>query len=248
MKLVAAQIRSMAGDIDANIERHARFIERAAFHGGAAVCFPELSLTGYEPRMAQRLAMAPDDSRLDVFQALSNRHRLLIAVGAPYRGRHGTEIGMFVFRCRKTPAVYAKQILHDDELPYFSAGDRAMTFPLGGAVLAPAICYESLQERHAREAKAAGATVYLASVAKAARGVDTAYRHYPAIARQHGLTVLMANGVGPADDFTMPGSSAAWSDDGDRVCNAGTDEEAIVVFDLATHRGEVVSFARPEAL
>ncbi|PTT61356.1 carbon-nitrogen hydrolase family protein [Stenotrophomonas sp. HMWF003] len=240
MKLVAAQLRALAGDIDGNIQRHIAVIERAASDGAAVVVFPELSLTGYEPRMAQRLAMSCDDPRLEVFQALSDRDQMLIAVGAPHRGQEGIEIGMFVFRCGEVPVVYAKQMLHADEQPYFHPGDRPMVFPLHGAVIAPAICYESLQTAHADAAVARGATVYLASVAKAARGVDTGYRHYPAIAQHHGLTVMMANGVGPADDFVMAGRSAVWRTDGTCVCSADAEGEALVVYDLATQVGEVL--------
>jgi predicted amidohydrolase len=240
MKLVAAQMRALAGDIDSNIHRHIAVIERAASHGAALVVFPELSLTGYEPRLAQRLAMAQDDPRLQVFQALGDRHQMLIAVGAPHTGRDGIEIGMFVFRCREAPTVYAKQMLHADERPYFHPGDRPMVVALRGAVIGPAICYESLQAVHAQAAAARGATVYLASVAKAPRGVETGYRHYPAIARQHGMTVMMANGVGAADDFVMAGRSAVWRNDGQCVSSADAEGEALVVYDLATQVGEVL--------
>lgn len=243
MKLVAAQMRSIAGDVEGNLQRHIQFIELAASHGAAAVFFPELSLSGYEPSMAERLAMTPGDARLEVLQTLSDRYRLLIAVGAPFRGHRGTEIGMFVFRCGEAPVVYSKQILHADELPFFSPGTKSEVFPLGGEVIAPAICYESLQDAHVHAARASGATVYLASVAKSARGVEIAYRHYPAVAREHGLTVMMANGVGPADDFVMPGRSAVWRDDGALVRSADTEAEAVVVYDLATRTGEVLPLA-----
>ena len=44
MRLVAVQMRSVAGAIEGNVERHLRCVEWAASHGGAAVFFPELSL------------------------------------------------------------------------------------------------------------------------------------------------------------------------------------------------------------
>jgi len=240
MKLVAVQMRSAAGDIEANIRRHIRFIELAASEGGAAVFFPELSITGYEPGLAQGMAMTLEDARLGVFQALSDRHQMLIAVGAPYQGHQGVEIGMFAFRRGEAPTVYSKQILHADELPFFAAGGKSAAFHLGGEVIAPAICYESLQESHVRAAADGGATVYLASVAKSARGVDSAYRHYPAIAQRHRLTVMMSNSVGPADDFVATGCSAAWNEEGALVCHADAEGEAVVVYDLAAREGRVL--------
>nr|WP_254913557.1 carbon-nitrogen hydrolase family protein [Stenotrophomonas maltophilia] len=137
MKIVAAQMRSASGDIDGNIERHVHFIERAVSCGGAAVFFPEMSLTGYEPRLAEQLAMTPDDAHLEVFQSLSDRHQILVAVGGPYRGNDGPEIGMFVFRSGQAPAVYTKQMLHADELPYFKAGTTSLSVTLGEEFLSP---------------------------------------------------------------------------------------------------------------
>ena len=56
-----------------------------------------------------------------------------------------------------------------------------------------------------------GANIYLASVAKSARGVDKAFSHYPAVAQRYAMTVLMANCVGPCGDFVAVGQSAMWN-------------------------------------
>lgn len=240
MKLVAVQMRSTAGDIAQNIQRHTDFIERAAACSAKVIVFPEMSLTNYEPQMAETLAMTENDSRLQALQSLSDRHQMLIAVGGPYRGRHGVEVGMFVFRSGRALEVYSKQMLHPDESPYFQAGSRSLTLSIEDEIIVPGICYESLQSTHAQAAKAAGATIYLTSVANGVGGVTRAYSHYPAIARQHGLTVLMANGIGSADDYELFGHSAAWTCDGELVCSASADAEALVVYDLASRTGEIL--------
>lgn len=237
MKIAAAQIRSVPGDIEGNIERHVRLIERAGSRGSAAVFFPEMSLTAYEPRMAEQLAMTEADARLDVLQALSDRHQMLIAVGAPYRGVQGPEIGMFIFRSRQARAVYSKQMLHADERPYFTPGTRILPLTLGADTLVPAICFESLQRETVLAAKQAGATVYVASVAKHSLGMQRAYPHYATVAREHAMVVMVSNGVGHADGFEMSGQSAAWGQDGALVCSAGNEEEALVVYDLTTRSG-----------
>lgn len=241
MKLVAAQIASTAGDIVKNIAKHEQLVERAATHGANGIFFPELSLTGYEPGLAAQLAMAPDDQRLDTFQRLSDRFAMLIAVGAPLRGEHGIEIGMIVFQPGVARSAYAKQQLHVDELPFFSPGAQQRLFSVGGHLLAPAICYESLQPDHAQQAADAGAHIYFASVAKSARGVAAAYNHYPAIARRHAMTVIMANCVGPADNFNGAGQSGVWSADGALVICAPATAEALLVHDVMSGTGELVT-------
>ncbi|WP_439449274.1 carbon-nitrogen hydrolase family protein [Stenotrophomonas sp. ATs4] len=241
MKIVAAQMRSAPGDIVGNIERHVHFIELAASCGGAAVFFPEMSLTGYEPRLAEQLAMTADDARLEVFQSLSDRHQILVAVGGPYRGKDGPEIGMFVFRSGQALAVYTKQMLHADELPYFKAGTTPLSVTLGDEILVPAICFESLQMESALRAKDVGATVYVASVAKNMIGMERAHRHYATVALELGMIVLVCNGVGHADGFEMAGESAAWDNSGALRCSAGTEDEALVVYDLAEQSGSTVA-------
>ena len=58
--LAAAQCSAVAGDIAANAGRHLDFIDAAHRQGVNILVFPELSLTGYEPTLAGRLAQAAD--------------------------------------------------------------------------------------------------------------------------------------------------------------------------------------------
>jgi predicted amidohydrolase len=129
--------------------------------------------------------------------------------------------------------VYSKQHLHADELPYFVAGDGQVTLAAGKDVVAPAICYESLLDEHSAQAAALGATVYVASVAKSAKGVAKAEAHYPSVARRHSMPVLMANCVGACDDFEAAGGSAVWSASGERLAALPATVEGILVFDSA---------------
>lgn len=234
MKLIAAQIRPVPGDCEANIAKHMAAIQQAANLGANLVLFPELSLTGYEPRLADALAMDASDSRLDEFQRLSDQYGMLIAVGAPTQGREGIEISMISFQPGQPRTCYSKQILHADELPFFAAGSRKLVLNHADVILAPAICYESLQPSHAEEAAQSGAQVYLASVAKSERGTALAEAHYPVIAEKHSMTVVMANCVGAADDYVAAGCSAIWNNQGQILCSADAVQEALVAYDTQT--------------
>ena len=182
-----------------------------------------------------------DDSRLDVFQMLSHALKITIGVGAPTPGPAGVRISMLVFRSDAARIVYSKQHLHADELPYFVAGNGQVTLAEGGDVVAPAICYESLLDEHSAQAAALGATVYIASVAKSANGVAKADAHYPAIARRHSMPVLMANCVGPCDDFETVGGSAVWNADGELLARLPSIGEGALLFDTSTN--ETVAIA-----
>jgi predicted amidohydrolase len=241
MKLVAAQILPVAGEVEKNITRHIDVIHLAASQGAQLVLFPELSLTGYEPKLAEALAVHPCDSRFDEFQKLSDQYGMLIAVGVPTKGTQGTEISMITFQPGLERTRYSKQHLHADELPFFTAGTQQLVLSQANFVLAPAICYESLQPIHAEQAAASGAQVYLASVAKSERGITSAYSHYPMIAKQHSMTVIMANCIGAADDFVAAGCSAIWNSDGELVCSADASQEALVAYDIQTGEASIFS-------
>ncbi|MDV2453151.1 carbon-nitrogen hydrolase family protein [Xanthomonas hortorum] len=234
MKLIAAQISSIPGEIEKNISKHLDVIRLAASEDADVLVFPELSLTGYEPGLAEALAVHPTDRRFNEFQVLSDRYGMLIAVGAPTKGTKGTEISMVCFQPGLARSTYSKQHLHVDEYPFFTPGTEQLVLRHADHVLAPTICYESLQASHAEHAAELGAHVYLASVAKSERGVASAYSHYPMMAKTHSMTVMMANCVGAADNFIGAGLSAIWNSTDELVCSADAFQEALVAYDIRT--------------
>jgi predicted amidohydrolase len=234
MKLAVAQTRPVKGNIEKNIEVHKKLIELAAAYAVDLIVFPELSLTGYEPTLAKQLATTPDDKRLNVFQSLTNEKNLIIAIGLPTIGVNGIHISMIIFQPNQKTKIYSKQILHKDEYPFFVPGTANLMLTFANKKIAPAICYESLQPEHAATAAINGANIYLASVAKSANGVDKAYRHYPEIARNHSMLVLMSNCVGACDDFEATGQSAIWNEEGKRLGQLNDKEEGILIIDTNT--------------
>ena len=55
MKIALCQIKPKSGDITFNISKHMEFIAKAINANADFICFPELSLTGYEPELAKEL-------------------------------------------------------------------------------------------------------------------------------------------------------------------------------------------------
>ncbi|NYS60432.1 carbon-nitrogen hydrolase family protein [Vreelandella salicampi] len=231
MKACAAQLRPIAGDLAANVAKHLELIELAVSQQADVVFFPELSLTGFEPRLADSFAIDIADQRLDVFQEHSDKTDMLIGVGMPISTGSGVFIGMVWFSPGDARRLYAKQQLHADELPYFVAGGKQLVLERNGSRLVPAICYESLQMDHGDSAATLSADMYLASVAKPVGGIAKAMTHYPAVASKHNMLVIMANCVGPSDDFISVGQSAAWNGRGELLAQMDAEAEGVVVLD-----------------
>jgi predicted amidohydrolase len=239
MRVCAAQLRPVPGDVPTNAAKHLELIALAAAHRVDLVFFPELSLTGYEPRLAGSLAIPVSDDLLGVFQECSDSSNLFIGVGMPIAAGVGVRIGMIWFAPGMPRRMYAKQQLHVDEIPDFVPGEEQLVLECGGRKLAPAICYESLQMAHADSAAALAAAFYLASVAKPAGNVAKAMGHYPAVARRHQMHVIMANCVGPSQDFVSVGQSAAWNARGELLAQMDAVSEGVVVLDMASGAASV---------
>jgi predicted amidohydrolase len=239
MKICAVQLRPIAGDIAANLLKHIWCAETAASHGADLIYFPELSLTAYEPSLAKTLAMTSDDTRLAVFQQLSDAHNLTIGVGLPLKRDDDVQIGMVWCAPKVSRRVYAKQQLHSSELAYFVSGINQLVIRINDHNIAPAICYESLQSSHTDSAAKLGADIYLASVAKSANVLDKAMPHYPLVARQHHMFVLMANSVGACDSWQSVGQSAVWGRDGVLLAQMDSESEGWVMLDTLTAKASI---------
>ncbi len=122
MKICIAQTKAVKGDIAQNIIHHKELAEFAALRSSQIIIFPELSLTGYEPELANALATNKDDERFNDLQLVSDKRNIVIGAGIPIRSDKGILIGMIIFRPLQPRQTYFKQYLHPDEEPYFMKG------------------------------------------------------------------------------------------------------------------------------
>lgn len=234
MKICAAQLRSVPGDIEANLDKHDALIDLALSHQAEMIIFPELSLTGYEPALAKALATSADDPRLQPFQTISNKSKIVIGVGLPTKRETHACISMILFQPNQKRKTYSKKYLHEDEEPYFVSGDNFPTLKIGETTIGLAICYELSVPQHAEAAYQHGAQLYAASVAKHARGMTQAGERLAKIARGYGIPTLIANSLGPSDNFVGSGQSAAWNSAGERLNTLDSERDGILLFDTET--------------
>lgn len=234
MKIAIAQTRPTKGNISANIEIHKELIALAISQKADTIFFPELSVTGYEPELANELATNHDDKTFNDFQEISNKNKITIGLGMPTKAVSGVKISMIIFQPDTVRQTYSKQQLHSDEFPFFINGEKQIIVTVKNKKIAPAICYESLQTDHSENANKLGAEIYLASVAKSQNGIDKAMTHYPSIAKKFSMPVLMANCVGFCDNFESVGQSSVWTKQGNLAGQLDKKSEGILIFDTET--------------
>jgi predicted amidohydrolase len=241
MRIGIAQTRPVKGNIEANIASHTRLVELAIAQGADAVFFPELSIIGYEPTLAGELATDTADSRLDIFQQISDKNNITIAVGLPTRGTNGILITMVIFQPHQPRQAYSKQHLHSDELPFFINGNKQVFISNDSLTIAPGICYETSLPQHWENVHQRGANIYVASVAKTAAGIERSSKIFSEMAKKYSMTVLLSNSLGPADNFLSAGKSAVWDSQGNLVAQLDDASEGILVYDTATGKAEEIT-------
>jgi predicted amidohydrolase len=233
MKISVAQTRPVKGDVQSNIDNHRKLIDLAVSAGADVIIFPELSLTGYEPYLAQELATHRDDDRFDVFQRISDAEQITIGVGMPTKTPALPCITMLLFQPHKARQTYSKKHLHSDEELFFASGQNSAGL-MDERKTALAICYELSIAEHAANAFQSGAEIYAASVAKTAEGVGKAAERLSDIARRYSMTVLMSNCVGPCDNFESAGRTSVWNNKGALVAQLDDASEGVIIFNVET--------------
>jgi predicted amidohydrolase len=241
--LAAAQSTSKRGDIKTNIKNHLKLIETAAEQGAQLTIFPELSLTGYEPDLAETHALTPTDPRLTPLQTTADKHQTSILAGAPYKSPVGTHIAAFLYTPNQEPQIYTKHHLHPGEEKHFTPGTKKLTINISQTQISPAICADIAHPEHASEAAAKGSMVYAAGVMITPQGYANDAGLLQSYAEKHGITVLLSNYASATGGYPSAGRSAVWDEHGRLMAQAPESGEAIVLCTIMadTAMGKVIT-------
>jgi predicted amidohydrolase len=227
-KVALAQIDSRVGDIQANLERHLEYIEKANDDGAQLIIFPELSLTGYTLRdLAWDIALDPLKS--DIFDALRRAsHHISIVLGfVESASNHGIynsaaflEDGSIKYVHRK---IYLPTYGMFEEGRYFGSGSTVAAFDskLGrmGVLICEDLWHLSLPYLLAVDG-AEVLCVLAASPTRLGNEEDrfdnqvVNYEHLRTYARLLNFYLLFCNRVGFEDGVNFWGGSALTLPDG----------------------------------
>jgi len=243
-RIAAAQVASKRGDLDANLAAHAAAISVAGAHGISVLVFPELSLTGYEPDLAESMAMSPNDPRLQPLRSTAMQRNVSILFGLPLsNGAMKPSLGVVLFEASGAISTYAKMHLGAQEHEFFAPGAAPLVFAASGHVIGTAICADSSQASHAQLYANKGATVYAAGVFLNAAWYPADAPRLAAFALQHQWLVVMANHAASVGTLVSVGDSAIWGPDGKPVAQARGTQSCLVVAESveSAWRGQLVA-------
>jgi predicted amidohydrolase len=232
MKICAAQTRPIKGNIPQNIETHKKLVEIAISNQVDIIIFPELSLTGYEPELADELSTSQlEDNRLNDFQLISNENNIIIGVGMPTKSENGICISMIIFQPNEKRQIYSKQYLHPGEEQYFVSGQNISPIEKKDNKIAFAICYETSIFEHSEAAHKNGADIYIASVLNSVNSVDKDIKRISEISNRYGMISLMSNLTGKSGDYECAGKSSIWNRQGNLVGQLNSEDEGLIIID-----------------
>lgn len=245
LTVAAAQLCPTLGDIDANIEAHLSYIERARDAGADVLVFPELSLTGYdigtrapelalalgEPLIAgpvKRLADAAGDMRVVVGFVEEGYGAQFFNSAAVVRG------GELVFVHRKLNLANYGDM---QEAKLFAEGRYIELLPLAGSFNAAVLlCSDMWNPPLVHIAALHGATMLLVptnSSIDAASGDNTKPGRWDLVlefyASLYGLPTVFVNRVGREGSFHFWGGSRVLDAYGKEVARIDGEEEDLLI-------------------
>jgi 5-aminopentanamidase len=233
MRLALWQGNSPDGDLERALREAEAALTAAAAMGAAALVLPEVWLPGYnQPDLSTR-ALPIDSPPMRRLAAMARTTRMTLVVG--YAERDGDRIhnSAACFGADgATLANYRKvQLYGPREHAVYQPGDAFAILPLAGETVAILICYDVEFASHIKTLADRGVTTILVPTANMAPFTHVARHTVPAMAANHGVTIVYANYCGTEGDLAYVGLSLIAGPHGEVLVQAG-ETPALLVADI----------------
>lgn len=231
MKLALSQMPSPAGSIDAAFGAITPALNAAAAMGADMLVLPELMLPGYN--LAQMLGQPRSGPWHECLAALAKSAGCGITLG--YAESDGPKLYNSAVSFDGTGieiAHYRKiQLYGPREQRLFSPGDAYTMFDLNGTKAALLICYDIEFAPHIAALAGQGVQLILVPTANMLPFTHVSRATVPAMAANHGVTIVYANFCGAEGDLTYAGGSLIVGATGEVLAHAGQGN-ALLITDL----------------
>jgi NAD+ synthase (glutamine-hydrolysing) len=239
VRLAAAQLDLVVGDLEGNAARILDTYERAEDAGCDLVAFPELAITGYPPEdlLLRPAFVAQAVETLDKIATHTGRAAAVVGYPEPDRDLYNAAA---VCAQGRVLGTYRKHLLPNyavfDEERYFEpwASDGPL-FVVGGVRVAVTICEDAWSASGPILTQAAGGAELIVNVnaspyyAGRLRERETMLATRAADA---GVPVLYVNLVGGQDELVFDGASMLFDEEGHLVARAAQFVEDLMVIDV----------------
>ena len=248
-KIGLAQIHSLLGDVEGNLAKHLKYIERAKEMKVDILAFPELSLTGY---LLKDLAYELSDRCLGALREIERASKgMTVLVGVVEEPRYGIyRNSIAVVQDGKVAGFVPKLYLPNyglfEESRYFKEGDvkDVRVFEHQGLKFGVVICEDAWHPEPIELLARLGADLIFVNSSSPLRGLygkgeTFVERVWEAInvtrAVENTVYIAFVNRVGVEDEECFWGGSMLVSPEGEILLKARKMEEELMVVDISTH-------------
>jgi NAD+ synthase (glutamine-hydrolysing) len=239
VRLAAAQLDLVVGDLDGNVERMLDAYERADAAGCDLVAFPELSVTGYPPedQLLRPAFVAHCAESVEKFAARSGR--MAAIVGFPEAKRDLTNSAALCAHGR-VQGVYRKHLLPNyavfDEQRYFAASSvDGPLFVIGGVRVAITICEDAWSPNGPIMTQSAGGAELVVNINASPYYAGRIHEREAMLATRAAdasVPLLYVNLVGGQDELVFDGASMVFDETGRLLARARQFDEDLLVVDV----------------
>ena len=239
VRVAAAQLNTVVGDLTGNVTRIVNAYEAAAEAGADLVVFPELSVTGYPPEdlLLRPAFVAQAAEAIDKIAARTGRTAAI--VGFPEPGRDLANAAA-VLAHGEVHGVYRKHLLPNyavfDEQRYFVPGESyGPLFTIAGVRVGVSICEDAWSPIGPIAHQAAGGAELAVNLNASPYYAGRLHERETMLATRAAdasIPVVYANLVGGQDELVFDGGSLVFDAQGDLVARAKQFEEDLLVVDL----------------
>jgi NAD+ synthase (glutamine-hydrolysing) len=258
VRVAAAQINVVVGDLEGNAERILAAYDRAEAAGADVVVFPELAVTGYPPEdLLLRPAFVAQAG--EALEKIASRTGACAAVvGFPESGRD-LHNAAAVCANGKVHGVYRKRLLPNyavfDEQRYFVAPDEPpLLFTIAGVEVGVSICEDAWSPSGPILVEAAGGAELIVNLNASPYYERRQLERETMLATRAAdasVPIVYANLVGGQDELVFDGASVVFDEHGHLYARAKQFVEDLLVVDLdvrpAFHKRQLDPRGRVEA-
>lgn len=239
IRIALAQMETVVGDLEGNVQRILSWMERAKAQGADLVCFPELAVTGYPP---EDLLLMPH-FLAENLEALERITKAAVGIYALV-GFVDVEDDIFnaaaVLGDGRRLATYRKHFLPTygvfDEDRYFQAGNRALVLDMWGVRVGVTICEDLwYPSGPARVEALQGGAELLVNLSSSPYHMGKGRAREQMLATRasdNGVFLAYVNRVGGQDELVFDGQSLILGPHGEVLARATAFQEELLVYEL----------------
>lgn len=237
--VAAAVFRSIAGDIEGNLERMAGWVRQGKGNGADIVCFPELNVTGYavQSGITADAALDVSNSAVEKIVQMAASENVAILAGMAEKIGNGIHASHVVATPDGLAGVYRKIHIAPPERAVFSGGNDIPIFEFRGAKFGIQLCYDAHFPELATAMALKGADIlFMPHASPRGAPIDKCkswMRHLTARAYDNSLFVVACNQTGEnGAGLAFPGLALVLDPSGNILKQYLGEEEAVLVAEL----------------